>query len=80
MGLIFTGYGITDLQGYNLEAKDADTGKPVVVKFSHQDEHDYGIENAQQVAIEKYVNGDVDADGNVCVRTIDFDMTDRRNS
>jgi hypothetical protein len=71
MPLNFTGKTIEspDLTGISIQAEDAATGNPVVVKSSHEAIQAYGLSRVQEVASDKYDKGKTQSDGSVRVHT-----------
>jgi hypothetical protein len=69
MPLNFTGKTVEspDLTGISIQANDATTGMPVVVKSSHEAIQDYGLSRVQGVASDKYDKGKIQSDGSVRV-------------
>ena len=59
MPLHFTGETAEDLTGRSIQAKDSTTGKPVVVKASHEAIQDHALPRVQEVASDKYDKGKV---------------------
>lgn len=50
MPLDFTGRTVPDVTGISIQATDSATGKPVVVKTSHEAIQDYGQPRVEAVA------------------------------
>ena len=70
MPLNFTGTtGESPDYGLSIQANDAATGKPVVVKSSHEAIKIYGLSRVQVVASDKYDKGKTQSDGSVRVHT-----------
>jgi len=70
MGLIFTGEQVRTVSGVSLRATDQN-GKVVAVKLSDEVLQDFGIDLAKDAAVQKYSNGQIEADGSIDVRTSD---------
>ena len=71
MPLDFTGITVPDLTGISIQATDFATGKPVVVKASHEAIQDCGQPRVEAVASDKYDSGKIEFDGSVLVHTAD---------
>ncbi|WP_144259568.1 hypothetical protein [Methylocystis sp. ATCC 49242] len=69
MPLNFTGKRVESPDGVSIQATDAATGKPVVVKSSHMAIQDYGMSRVEKVASDKYDKGKTQSDGSVRVHT-----------
>jgi hypothetical protein len=59
--------GSPDVTGISIQAKDAATGKRVVVKSSLEAMQDYGLSRVQEVASDKYDKGKTQSDGSIRV-------------
>jgi hypothetical protein len=62
-----TTVGSPDVTGISIQAKDAATGKPVLVKSSLEAMQDYGLSRVQEVASDKYDKGETQSDGSIRV-------------
>ncbi len=73
MPLIFTDTTAEspDLTGILIQANDRATGKPVVVKASHEAIRDYGLNRVQEVAEAKYDSGKLESNKSIWVRVAD---------
>jgi len=72
MPLDFTGRTNEDVTGVSIQATDSGTGKPVVVRASHEVIQDKGLPQVKEVASNKYDVGNFEPDGSISVRDADF--------
>ncbi len=71
MPLSFPGETVENIDGLSIRATDP-AGKQVVVRASHEVVQDHGLSDVQQVASDKYDNGQLESNGNIVVRNADF--------
>ena len=71
MPLSFPGGTAESIDGFSIRATDS-AGKMVIVRASHEVIQDHELSDVQQVASDKYDNGQREANGTIVVRNSDL--------